>query len=326
MEAPINTYPNTQPNSVPPPAPPPQAPMPKRTLFILIGALVIVAAVVAVFLNPGIRAWFSSFFGVSLEERIVLVKGMTEEGAATFYEFNDGKFNTVTLPEGVSLYSERAGVRAGAVGGTDISLIRGKSITSLYSDGEQKEAIAVSPDGTHVAFSSLVPGQSGEGIARWYVKSADVNSKELSIVGQGYGAQFFTLDGKTYILYTSTEGIAVADLASGDVTVTPITVQGSEEYAVVVSDNGKYLAIRDALIGQYFVYSVTRIEEGKLKLSSLHGFPEGVTSVIFKNDKLYAVQTVDAAQQLLVYATPDATEAESTVALPPSSNTYTLLP
>ncbi len=315
-------------SNVVPPAPAPQnpkAPMPSRNLIITGAVVVIIIALIAVLLHPAVRSWLSSLFGVSLEERSVLVEGMNEDGTSVFLSLKGDDVKTLTLPSGLSEYSERNGVYAGIVGTTDVSSVRGSTAESLYVDGEYKDAVAVSPDGSSIAFASMLPGVAGSVVETSYVKKLNVNDRTVDIMGVGYAPQYFLRDGKTYLLYTSPEGISVADISAGTVSLTPITVEGSKDYAVVVSDDGSYLAIRDALIGKFFVYKVSSVEGG-LKFSSLRELPDGVESVAFRFGKLYAVSHVGDTQEILEYAAPDAAEPTTRHALPASVTSYKLLP
>ncbi len=326
MEAP-NMNSGSVPNVVPPaPAPQsPQAPMPSRTLIITGAVVVIIIVLIAVLLNPAVRSWLSSLFGVSLEDRSVLVEGMNEDGSSVFLALKGDDIKPLALPAGLSEYSERNGVQVGIVGTTDIATVRGSTATTVYTDGEYKDTLAASPDGASVAFASVMPGVTGSVVEASFVKKVNVGDKSVDIMGVGYAPQYFLRDGKTYLLFTSPEGISVADIAAGTISLSPITVEGSKDYAVIVSDDGSYLAIRDALIGKFFIYKVSSVEGG-LKFSSLRELPDGVVSVAFRFGKLYAVSHVADAQELLEYATPDAAEPVTRHALPASVTSYKLLP
>lgn len=323
MEAPNNT-----PVSSVPPAPAPvtpKAPLSRRTAITLGVVVVIIVALIAVLLQPAVRSWFSSLFGVSLEERSVLLEGMTDEGTHTFLKLSGDAVQPFSLPATLSDYSERNGVRVGINGTTDIVKVEGSAAETLYTDGEYKSAVAVSPDGTMVAFASMVPGATGPDIGRWYVKLLSMSDKSLTIVGVGYAPQFMLRDGKSYLLFTSPDGIAVFDPSVGTISITPITVEGSTDYTVAVSDDGSYLAIRDALIGQYFVYRVTSLTD-RLGFSSVRALPQGTVSATFRYGKMYAVTQGENGQELLVFETPDAAEAASRYQLPPAVPPYKLLP
>ncbi len=315
-------------SNVVPPAPAPQgpkAPMPSRNLIITGAVVVIIIALIAVLLHPAVRSWLSSLFGVSLEERSVLVEGMNEDGTSSFLSLKGNEAKPISLPAGLTEYSERNGVRVGIVGTSDVAMIRGTQSESLYKDGEYKDTVAASPDGASIAFAAMLPGVSGSVVSASYVKKLNVSDGSVDIMGVGYAPQYFLRDGKTYLLFTSPEGISVADVADGTISVTPITVEGSKEYAVIVSDDGSYLAIRDALIGKFFIYKVASVTGG-LSFSSLRELPDGVQSVAFRFGKLYAVSHVGGAQEILEYDAPDASEPSARHALPASVTSYKLLP
>lgn len=324
MEAPINTYPGSQPTPVPP-APAPKAPMSKQAMALVAVVVIILAVVAAVFLNPGIRAWFSSLFGVSLENRSVLVRGMTEDGMAALYEIKGEEVVPVSPPEDLESASSRAGVTAG-VSGTDLVIMRGNKRDVLFSDPEHKGSVAVSPDGSAVAYASMIPGSVEEGVARWYVKQVDVTSRQVSILGIGYAPQYVLRDGKTYVFYTTPDGITLVDVSTGEELKNPVMVEGPERYAAIASDDGAYLSIRDALVGQYSVYRVDGTKADHLSFSALRQLPKEVVSTVFRAGKLYTVSTTEAGQEILVYASPDAAEPSLHIALPPSSAPYELLP
>lgn len=326
MEAPTNTYPNevVAPAPVTPPAPPTNKP--SKKVIISIGLIIVVVLVLlTALLHPGIRSWIMSFTGVPLESRTVLLKGMNEEGAAMIYELKGGEVVPAEFPSGLVVASERAGIVAG-ISGTDVVIAKGSGNEVIFTDPEYKEGVAVSPAGDKIAFASMTPGATGVGVSRWYVKVVDLATREVNIVGQGYGPQFVLRDGKTYLLYTAENGIALADMSVGDSVVTPLTIEGSESYAVRVSDDGAYLAIRDALIGQYFLYKVDKIEEGVVRFSSLRQLPEGTVSAAFREGMIYGVSMGETGQELLVYPSIEASEPEMRIALPSSSGAYELLP
>lgn len=329
MEAPTNTYPDSMGggSQTPPPAvPPPSSSGPSKKTLISIGAVVVVVLVlVAALLHPGIRAWISSLTGMSLSERAVLVKGTSDDGSVALYALKNGAVVPAEFPEGLSLVSDRGGMKAGLMG-TDIVLIKGKKTDPRIVDPEYKEGLTVSPDGMWVAFASMVPGTAESGISRWYVKNANLETGEIRIVGTGYAPQYVLRDGKSYLLYTTTEGIAVADTSTGDVITTFATVGNTEADAVLASEDGKYLVIRDTVLGNYSLFAFEGVKENRISFSALRALPAEIVSVAFRGGTMYAVSKSEAGQELLVYASAEAAEPEKRIALPASGTSYEVLP
>ena len=330
MEAPTNTYPDSSAGPGAPVTPPPMMAPQKRGLsrkaLISIGAIVVVVlALIAALLHPGIRAWLASLTGVSVDERSAMLVGASEDGARMFYELSNNAIVPVEVPVGLSVVTKRSGVTAG-LKGSDLVTLSGNDAQTVFADPEFKETVTVSPDGAWIAFSSMTPGATDGGVGRWYVKQVNLATKEVQIIGMGYAPQYVLRDGKTYLLYTAPEGIGLADLAAGTTEITPVTIGDSEDYAVLVSEDGKYLAIRDALVNQYFVYEIAGVKNGKLSFSVVRGLPTEIVSVAFRGSALYAVSQTDAGQELLVYATADAAEPSARHALPTSPVAYELLP
>jgi len=121
----------------------------------------------------------------------------------------------------------------------------------LTTDGVGKSAVAISGDGTYVAFSERADMSVGSKftpqISAWQVVVMNAESGEKKYYGEGFAPQFFSKDGESYVLFTTRMGVTIVNtttLASRSmVFINP----GVVDYSAIVSGDGAYLAVPNGI-------------------------------------------------------------------------------
>jgi len=117
----------------------------------------------------------------------------------------------------------------------------------LTTDGVGKSAVAISRDGTYVAFSERADMSVGTAftpqISTWQVVVINTASGEKKNYGEGFAPQFFSKDGEKYVLFTTRRGISVVNTTTLASRSMMFINPGVIDYAAIVSDDGEYLAV-----------------------------------------------------------------------------------
>ncbi len=218
--------------------------------------------------------------------------------------------------------NEAAIVAYSAEGGDDVALIEnGKEKARLTMDGGVKSFLALSPDGTQIAYA--VRDLPSEGISKpfydidaWQVVTLEVASGVSTVRGRGYGPQFFEREGATFLSYDTPEGLATLDMASGEVTADGSVVISDARVTSAVSGDGTQRAFFDAASLEY----VASLQDEGLIL------PASAYLVAAEGDRLYAAAAEASSSKLLIYRFSDPTAPPLERSFEPLQPSYRLLP
>lgn len=183
-------------------------------------------------------------------------------------------------------------VRNAETNSVDVMMLSPKA-HALTSDGGGKASVSVSPDGTMVAYAALTNAPSDTyftaQLSAWSIKVLDVKTGEVTLMGTGFGPEFFTNNGKLMLLFTGPTGITVADVALKTSQTTFFLNPGVIDYAAHISRDGKYVAIPNGLTKNYELFSVTHIE-APIGLNPLGHIQQTLVHGAFNGDTFYGVE------------------------------------
>jgi len=212
-------------------------------------------------------------------------------------------------------------VKNNETGAQDVHLLAPVS-KALTSDGVGKAAVALSEDGTFVAFSERadmsVGGEFNPQISAWQVMVLDTESGVMKNYGEGFAPQFFSKDGESYVLFTTRMGVTIVNtttLASRSIVfINP----GVVDYSAIVSSDGTYLAVPNGVskILDIFNLNITATDSsisllGIASVPFVHSAFVGnmINGIVRNEDGSFVLRVIDPKQSTLpgsTYALPEA--------------------
>lgn len=219
-------------------------------------------------------------------------------------------------------------VRNAETNSEDIVLLSDKS-RPLTSDGKGKASLAVSPDGTMIAFATLETPPEGvpftPQLSSWNVNMLDLKSGEVTLLGTGFAPEFFTSDGKLMLLFTAPTGITIANVAAKNSQTTFFLNPGVIDYAAHISSDGKYLVIPNGLTKHYDFFAIKRIG-APIGLDPLGSAEQILVHGEFKGASFYGVERLPNAVPHLVRFTLTKPLASKEVFTFPINSIYRVIP
>lgn len=268
---------------------------------VLIGLAVVIILVAAAFLITPIRAqlthvWF--YLTAPEEAKQLIVAGANPGEIGKFAIFTLSGREEMTVPvEGLIIdYAERNGVRIASVVNpttmADELYLIGDEPTQLTEDRYSKTGIAISHDGSRIAFNAPPNKQIGapyfsmlpEG---WVVMVMDLETREIIEVGKGYGAQFVDAGDPSKIVYVSAEGLVAYDLDSGVSVTNDVVPPFSAAYPIRVSDDGTKALIFNPEQNRY---GINTIDTTTLKHTLYAAIPDTFANAILTDTHAYWVK------------------------------------
>ncbi len=273
---------------VPPVRPPVHGNTLRRTivLVVLAAVLILLIGLGIVFRNEIMSAYALRDVRVSeAQYRDITVQGFSLFG-----------LRTEKIISGVTGdYTSVRGVRAAIVSnndGTQDTVLLSDNNRTLTTDGLRKAALALSPDGTKLAYAALTELREGEQAVpftgRWTVRIVDLATGESMDLGLGFAPEFFSRDGADYLLYTTPTQLTIFDIAKKSASGTDFFTPSSVDYTARISEDGTYLTIRSAVTGKFDVFTVDSIE-GRLALSPVGTVDTQLTDTQWVGDTLYGL-------------------------------------
>jgi hypothetical protein len=138
--------------------------------------------------------------------------------------------------------------------------VYGKFDTS--SDPGVKMSQTVSPDGNFVAYAVQTANtktSTTTSVSSWHVKLVNLKEKKTTDLGVGVGPQFFTRDGKLWLLSTAVGTVNVTDVDALRSVATPIGLADTILSSAKISPEGTHIALRDPATMRFSIYDVTGI-------------------------------------------------------------------
>lgn len=241
------------------------------------------------------------------------------------------------LPGTLSDYARAKGVEAGIVtfadAGTQEIVLLGTDESVLTGSGSAKASLAVSPDGTLIAYAEQTSGARSFSpvLSTWTVRILDLETGSNTELGTGFGPQFFERDGVPYLLFTAPGGVQVVDTRTNEYRAftTPFELDDRVEFAVRVAPDGSYLAMRDRVTQQFSLYEIYAVAANiPLGIEPTGADLVGLLDVAFANGSVYGVDSHDGGVDggvAVLRIDPKSTEEGKTIYLFPASSDYRLI-
>jgi hypothetical protein len=130
-------------------------------------------------------------------------------------------------------------------------------------------------------------------------------------------------DGTTHLLYTSPEGLTLANPEQATTQTLPLSVSQNIHTPITVSSLGAYVAVRDNAARIYSVFEFVSLSP--IVINPVRSLPREAEAVVFSEDELigivYAKET-----RLVEYGLKDASHDKELSKLPETGALYYLLP
>ncbi len=274
-------------NPVLPDQNPPKKPVAKKGLILVgIVAAVIIVLIALAFIPVGGDSLWHRAYAVTQLRGVQVAEGFAETSQT--YSFGMSGLKPYALgsdaPTGdyAAAGGTAAAVEAREEGASGQVYLLGDDGRALTDYPGRKAILDVSPDGTLVTFSVATSSDAFGKLSSWEVHLYDLGADTDTVLGQGFGGQFFERDGKTWLLYTGTDGLSVVETASlRGFTTTSFELRDSVSFMAKVSPDGKYLALRDAARSAWNVFEITSLAYNTpLKLLPLEADVSGFSDIL----------------------------------------------
>jgi hypothetical protein len=177
---------------------------------------------------------------------------------------------------------------------TDVVRVTAEGIQPIASDAVEKRAVAVSPDGAHIAWAQA--DNLPEGVP--YTASTENwsvmlwSGEEPRPVGTGYGPQF--LDADT-LLFTAADNLSVVALPDGEAEPQPYL--GASSIALTAKAAKGILLVPLADRTVYLAYRI--LAARPLTTEPIGELPGSFHDVVIGEGGLYGLETDDGAQEIV---------------------------
>lgn len=312
----------------------------KRTLLIAGGlAIVLLVLIAAAFIQVNGFSMFDRIrASIELRGLRVAERNYTAVSVSSFGIMSLSQVTPKSISGTLSDYARARGVEVGIVNLTDTAaqevVLLGSKQSILTGSGSAKASLAVSPDGNLIAYAVQTSGaQSFSSVlSTWTVRILNRETGSDTELGTGFGPQFFTRDGATWLLYTSADAITVTKVGEGSFVSfsTPFEINDDVWFAAKVSPDGRYLALRDAATRQFSLYGIrSATTDLPLGLDPLTTDLVGLYDVAFAGGSVYGIDAYDAGIDggvAVLKINPSNNEEGKPVYLFPASGNYRLIP
>lgn len=253
----------------------------------------------------------------------------------TLQELSASGQSTITLPvSGKVLEYARTSVEAAIVleenGGQAVHLLTAqpKRISTSVSP---KSALALSQDGTYLAYAERQSESMGETVGEFYSAEAwvvhvyNTVNTEGQILGVGYAPQFFMLAGEQYVSYTTPFGLRFVNLATNTASDLSVQFPQTDSRAIpTISPDGTYVVLPNVTVSRFSLFKLG-LSNGVFSLTPHGELLSNTTSVVFSDGKLYGASRNDTETFFYVADPVDLTSAVE-VGRIPLSTVYALIP
>lgn len=287
---------------------------------LIIGGIVLVAAVVLIALVPMIMKNLQ--VSNALGGARILVSGAEKSG---LYEYTWLGMRQVKLPvEGTVTDYARNGAHEAVIAhegdaNKSLAYVLGDEPRTVGVPLGEKASIAISPDGAWVAYATRA--DVGGDLYSWNVQAVEVATGDLVELGAGFAPQFFTRDGMTRLMFRGPEGITIADLSARKSFTTPFTMPAEITNAGAVAADGSRFVSRNNYTGEFTLYTVSAVEPYFMPVIA-GTIPGRLSGVRFTHDALIA--TEGAELKRVEFDAPGTVESVHT--FKDATATYRLIP
>lgn len=196
-------------------------------------------------------------------------------------------------------FTEAGGVRVAIVRPSEggVAQVRQLSPTvhALSDEPGAKAIVAVSPDGEYAAYSvASSTDQFSSRLSSWDVVLVALSTGESVTLGSGFGPQFFAHEGKTWLLYTTMNGVTVMNIAERKSFATPLSFADEVGFMAKISPDGSHIALRDGASGRFGIYEIPRIDSSlPLDITPTEAQVDAADDVTLSRSGIYATRFAD---------------------------------
>lgn len=282
----------------------PQEPVPtKRSLKPLLAGGVTLLVLLGLIIVLGMK-YGGFFFADSATRSLIITEpdgtllsvgrfGLSAVGIASFSEFG-------TVVE----YRESNGVSAalvrpeGIIGAVEVYVEDAQGKRLLPTNMGEKRSLALSPDGTRVAYATTEQDFTGfhsSNTSDWSIETVSLGSGEVTTLGAGYAPNFLS---DTVLAYSAPDGLATADIVSGARSSEPSLAARTIEGSAAVSR--EYVVAWNGDVGAYFFL---RVESAiPLRLALVRTVPSiTLASPVIRDGYVYFLEPSQNKDSLVRY-------------------------
>ena len=184
-------------------------------------------------------------------------------------------------------------------------------VVTIERGEEDKDAVALSSDGTLVVYTRALEGSVPE------IVLTEVLSGNSRVIGSGHNPHLVSYhpngDGeeKTVLLYDAPEGLRALDISTDTTALLPEFSVAFSESNLHTSPSGKYIAVFNKTTNEYAVFEVYRLFP--IGLSSLGVIPNVFMSVALSDTALYGLIDREGKREVVRLSLFSLTEQPSKV-------------
>lgn len=203
----------------------------------------------------------------------------------------------------------------------EVVRVTGGGLETLATGTEEKRAIAVSPDGKHVAWAQAV--SPSEGVP--YTAATDTWSVMLRSaagtrsVGTGYGPQFIDSD---TLLFTAADRLSLVALPDGQAETQPYLGSASIARTAKAGNGMLLVPLPDRPI--YLAYRI--LAARPLMTEPLAELPEAFQDLAIGDEAVYGLRTEEGRQQIMRMPFDSVGESSRAFTLPRTMSVSSLIP
>ncbi len=269
-------------------------------LYLLVG-IILLGIAIALFPLRGEVLWHRVYSEYSMRD-IYVTKGNTNPVVPYGFGFMGIKLHGIPGVQGIlGDFDEKAQVSAASIrtNAEDVQQVYllAPSHKVLSTGPGAKSAVAISPDGTFVAYSVATSTNTfSQKLSAWNVKIFSSLTGVTVDLGPGFAPEFFEHDGKIELLYTSMKGITVMNIASLKSFTTPFDFSDDVGFAAKISPDGKHIGLRDSATKRFGLYSVYRIASNvPLGITPIPGSVNTADDVTLTSGSVFTTQFAHGA-------------------------------
>lgn len=242
-----------------------------RVFLIVLAVMLLVSAAVAFYMDVfGVRSRGESALAL---KGVRVVEGPLETRAV--YEYGWFGRTQVSLPiDGALLdYARNGDYEAALVvdestRNVSVVLLAKDGPRVLVSDAAIKAALDISPDGSTIVYSEMMP-QGDQTLSpeefyapeRWVVRQIDIASGAMVEMGPGFAPRFFTYKGELHLAVTASEGIRIVRSSEGTTDGMLFAWSTDGRRPAVISADGSHIALFEQASESYVLYDLVISEQ-----------------------------------------------------------------
>jgi len=273
----------------------PSFPLWGRVLIITAVALIVIVGALMVIPVGGMTAWQRIVAHVELQGLVIADRNYESTTLKRFGPFGMKEY-PVEVPGTLGDYDEAGKTRVAIVGSEETGAqelwLLGKEPRVLTGSGSAKAAVAVSPDGSKVAYAARTDGgkEFENSFSDWTVHLFDLEAGTDTEIGNGFGPQFFMRDGDVWLLHTASSSVTVTNMETLQGFSTPFDLVDRIEFTPRISPDGSQIALRDTATREYNLYSVYSVAvDTPFGIEPIESEFDNLIDIAFRGKSVYGI-------------------------------------